>query len=189
MSVYPDQSLVDYTRMDSIRVQLANTLSLGGACAEAGVFKGGTAELIAMSKGERSLYLFDTFTGIPYSGKHDNHHKAGDFNDTSFEKVRDRLAKYEGVSIHQGIFPQDTGSVIDDVRFSFVHLDVDVYESYINALNVFYPKMIKGGVIICDDYNWGTCLGAKVACDEFFESKPEKKHNALLQGTLVITKL
>jgi len=210
---YPSNSLVDYTRMDSIRVHLVNTRSLGGACAEVGVFRGGTAELIAIDRGEigsrcyhkeryiqkahgeycerglRPLYLFDTFTGIPYSGKHDNHHKAGDFSDTSFEEVRDRLAKYEGVSIHQGVFPRDTGSVVDDVKFSFVHLDVDVYESYINALNVFYPRMIKGGVIICDDYSWGSTLGAKVAIDEFFESKPEKSHNHMFHGTLVITKL
>lgn len=189
MSKYPHSSIVGADRMDSIRLQLSNTQDLGGACAEVGVYKGGTAELIAINRKERPLYLFDTFSGIPYSGKHDNHHKMGDFNDTSFEKVCDRLAKYEGVSVHKGIFPDDTGSVIDNVEFSFVHLDVDVYESYISALNVFWPKMIKGGIIICDDYNFDTCLGAKVAVDEFFESKPEKDHNTIRHGSLVVKKL
>ena len=49
--------------------------------------------------------------------------------------------------------------------------------------------MIKGGIIICDDYNFDTCLGAKVAVDEFFESKPEKDHNTIRHGSLVVKKL
>lgn len=167
---YPHSSLVPPYKMDVIFKEVLNTHDLGGACAEVGVYKGGTAELLAIHKKERPLYLFDTFAGIPHSGKHDNHHKVGDFSEASFEGVCDRLAKYEGVFIHKGIFPQDTGKVIDDVKFSFVHLDVDVYESYLDGLNFFWPKMIKGGVIICDDYHAWTCVGAKVAVDEFLKT-------------------
>ena len=174
-NIYPHSSLVGEGEMDLLRAELLNTHDLGGACAEVGVYKGGTAELLAIYKKEKPLYLFDTFEGIPHSGKHDNHHKVGDFK-TSFEEVKDRLSKYEGVSIHRGIFPQDTGKVIDNVKFSFVHLDVDVYQSYMDALNIFWPKMIKGGVIICDDYHASTCLGAKVAIDEFLKSRPETEY-------------
>ena len=93
MSKYPHSSIVDRARMDSIRLQLSNTQDLGGACAEVGVYKGGTAELIAINRKERPLYLFDTFSGIPYSGKHDNHHKMGDFNDTRKSKMYKWLKK------------------------------------------------------------------------------------------------
>jgi hypothetical protein len=60
-----------------------------GAFAEFGVYKGGVAErlaTVARAQG-RALYLFDTFTGIPFSGEHDRH-AVGDFADTSFEEVR-----------------------------------------------------------------------------------------------------
>jgi hypothetical protein len=40
------------------------------------------------------------------------------------------------------------------------------------ALNFFYPKMVKGGVIYFDDYGWGYPELRKVV-DEFFSDKPE----------------
>lgn len=52
-------------------------------------------------------------------------------------------------------------------KIKFLHLDVDIYDSYKNCLNFFHEKMIKGGIMVFDDYNANTCLGAKKAVDEF----------------------
>ena len=41
------------------------TKKIPGDIAEVGVYKGGTAKLICMNKGDKTLHLFDTFEGIP----------------------------------------------------------------------------------------------------------------------------
>ena len=184
-------SMVDGDRQIDIFNHLKRTQILGeqlnGACVEVGVYKGGVAELIALNKGERDLYLFDTFEGIPFSNEKDNYYKQGYLDETSLEEVVERLKKYPKVHIHKGIFPDDTGHFIDNLKFSFVHLDVDVYRSYKDCLSFFYPRMLKGGVIICDDYGFSHELGAKTACDEFFEHKQIKDDLEIIHKHLVVT--
>ncbi len=52
-----------------------------------------------------------------------------------------------------------------------MHLDVDLYESTLNCLKLFYPKMSEGGVIITHDYTLSE--GVKKAFDEFIFDKQE----------------
>jgi len=156
-----------------IYVNLANYLN-GNIC-EVGVYKGGSAEIIAKNKNEdKKLYLFDTFEGMPSVSEKDNHHKKTDFNDTSYEKVKDSLSSFKNVFVYKGVFPVQNSEVVKEEKFSLVHLDVDIYESYKNCLEFFYPKLVSGGILILDDYHAKTCAGAKIAVDEFLKNKPEK---------------
>ena len=50
-------------------------------------------------------------------------------------------------------------------------IDVDLYEPTLDSLKFFFPRLINGGVIICDDYNSKVFNGAKKACDEYFKDK------------------
>ncbi len=65
-----------------------------------------------------------------------------------------------------------TATPVSGKRFSFVHLDVDIYESTLACLTFFYPRMTKGGCIISHDYPLGSD-GVRRAFDEFFSDKPE----------------
>ena len=38
----------------------------------------------------------------------------------------------------------------------------------------FYPRLVPGGIVVCDDYGFPTCPGATSAVDEFLADKPEK---------------
>jgi O-methyltransferase len=169
-------SLLDGNRKDRIKsyIKLANYLD--GDFAEVGVYRGGSAEIIASAKGNtKSLYLFDTFEGMPeVNSKVDNYHRKNDFNDTSYSNVCEGLSAYSNVFVYKGIFPEENGNKIKDKKFSLVHIDVDIYKSYSDCLNFFYPLMVDGGIIILDDYYEVTCEGAKTATDEFFYDKPEK---------------
>jgi O-methyltransferase len=52
---------------------------------------------------------------------------------------------------------------------SVLRLDTDWYESTKAELEVLYPKLAVGGVLIIDDYgHWG---GARKAVDEYFSSR------------------
>jgi hypothetical protein len=61
-----------------------------------------------------------------------------------------------------------------NVRFSFAHLDVNLYGSYKDCLEFFYLRMVSGGVILFDEYNDPGWPGCNRAVDEFLADKPEK---------------
>jgi SAM-dependent methyltransferase len=144
-----------------------------GDVAEVGVYKGGTARIIAKACPDKRVYLFDTFTGMPASDPSIDFHPVGDFSDTSLERVKQLLSDCPNVEFHVGMFP-DTAGPIADNRFCLVHLDVDNYGPNRDALAFFYDRMVPGGAIVFDDYQWEHTPGIKKSIDEFLADKPEK---------------
>ncbi len=143
--------------------------SHGGDFAEVGVFRGASANVISEIKGDTPLHLFDTWSGIPSVGELDLRFKVGMFAATE-ENVRKRLSKYPNVYFYKGLFP-DTAGPVSKKRFSFVHLDVDTYQSTRASLQFFYPRMRTGGIILSHDYS--QCEGVRRAFDEFMAGKPD----------------
>ena len=58
-----------------------------------------------------------------------------------------------------------------NLKFSFVHIDVDLYQPTLDCLEFFFPKLVSGGIIVCDDYNSSQFPGAKNAWDYYFKDK------------------
>jgi len=143
--------------------------NLDGDMAEVGVFQGRGAKIISLFKGDSRLHLFDTFEGMPTTDKaKDSHHATGDFSETSLEQVQTYLKSYSYIEYHKGRFPETTASV-SSKSFSFVHLDADIFQSTLDGLNFFYPRMVEGGFIIAHDYSSATCSGVKAAFDVFVQ--------------------
>ncbi len=140
-----------------------------GDIAEVGVYKGGSARLMCEARGKRTLYLFDTFAGLPNTDFLDARFAGGQYA-ASFEAVRNYLAAFPDVHIYKGLFPQ-TGGPIQDKRFSFVHLDVDLYQPTRSSLEFFYPRLNSGGMFLIHDYLWAD--GVRKAVQEFFANRPE----------------
>ena len=149
--------------------------TLPGDVAEVGVYKGGTARLLAktVEPAGKTVHLFDTFAGMPNPDPAKDWHQAGDFADTSVEAVREYLADCPNVRLYAGLFP-DTAGPIADARFCLVHTDVDIYPSVLACCEFFYPRLVRGGVLVFDDYARDSCPGATAAVDEFFADKPER---------------
>lgn len=145
---------------------------LDGEMAEVGIYQGGSAKLICEAKGDKKLHLFDTFEGLPKVSEKDTHFgikywQDNQFSDTSEEHVKKYLKSYNNVYLYKGLFPQ-TAKPISDSKFSFVHLDVDLYKSTLDCLNFFYPRLIHGGIILTHDYHTN---GVQTAFKEFFKDK------------------
>lgn len=176
-NIIDKNTLVSPDRRVALYELLKSTNHLPGVNVEVGVYKGGTALLIAANS-DKPVHLFDTFTGLPKPNENDNHHEENDFNDVSYEQVQELLKNYPNAHLYKGLFPQDTGSLIENEQFSFVYLDVDLYSSTKDCLEFFYPKMVKGGIIVTDDYGWKFTDGVKTAWDEFMKNKPEQTEQA-----------
>jgi len=127
-----------------------------GCFVEVGVYKGGTAVLLhdLAQRQQRDLFLYDTFTGIPYKAVVDEH-EIGDFADTSVDEVRQCCPC---AIIVPGIFPQ---SAVYMGPVAFAHIDCDQYQAHCESIEFLLPKMVRGGVIWFDD---STALyGARLA--------------------------
>ena len=59
-------------------------------------------------------------------------------------------------------------------KIAILRLDTDFYSSTKIELDILYPRLIEGGVLIIDDY--GSWKGSKKAVDEFFSNKDIWKH-------------
>ena len=145
------------------------TAKIPGDIAEVGVFRGQSARIICEVKSDKMLHLFDTFQGLPEPGGIDTKFAQGEYA-CSLPEVQKLLADRRNVRYYPGLFPATAGPVTD-CRFSFVHLDVDLYESTRAALEFFYPRMNSGAIIISHDYVIAD--GVRKAFDEFFEHKAE----------------
>jgi hypothetical protein len=150
------------------------TAKLGGCMAEVGVYQGGTARLIREADTSRPLHLFDTFEGLPDPGATDTAPPWGRFRKGQFayplENVRKYLGDCDKVHFHQGVFPA-TGEAVKDERFSFVHSDVDLYSSTRGVFEFFYPRLLRGGIIVSHDFAHAPRV--REAIEEFFRDLPE----------------
>lgn len=166
--------------------------SIPGAIVECGVWRGGSMMASALTLLEandiRDLYLFDTFAGMTAPTEHDVDHsglsaetqfvesKAGDHNEwcyATLDDVRRNLAS-TGYPADRCHFIK--GDVLDTLPFSeitdiaILRLDTDWYESTRHELQHLYPKVVRGGILIIDDY--GHWQGCRKAVDEYFADQP-----------------
>jgi len=154
-----------------IFMAVKRTQKISGDIAEVGCYKGSSAKLISEAKGNKTLHLFDAFEGLPDLSKYDDpkqFHKGKYL--ASLKDVKNYLKEYKNVHFYKGLFPS-TADSIKDKKFSFVHLDLDLYEATLASIEFFFPRMNKGGIIISHDYI--TAPGVKKAFDDFFKDKPE----------------
>jgi len=135
------------------------------------------------------IFLYDTFQGMVQPGKHDykiwekdnvksikeyeeslDENKTSSWQNYSLEQVKENIYKTE--------YPADkikfvVGNVINTIpkntheNISLLRLDTDFYDSTKVELEYLFPKVVKGGIIILDDY--GAFTGVKKATDEYLK--------------------
>jgi len=158
--------------------QLARlTKAVAGDTAECGAYKGAGSYLICMANRDGDLqkthHVFDSFEGLSRPSELDGRHwKQGDLA-CGLDAVKQNLAEFPRVEYHKGWIPERFPAV-SGRPFSFLHIDVDLYEPTRDSLRFFYERMSPGGIILCDDYGFSTCPGATQALDEFLRDKPER---------------
>ncbi len=161
-----------------------STIGVAGNTAECGVLDGATSYLICRAAQKNQVdklhYAFDSWEGLSEIAEEDRSKnkfnvvswKKGDLS-TSLDQAMKNLSEFDNIRYYKGWIP-DRFRDIENERFSFVHIDVDIYQPTKDSLDFFYPRMNSGGVILCDDYGYQTCPGAKKAFDDFVSEKVEK---------------
>jgi O-methyltransferase len=136
---------------------------------ECGVYKGGTATLLAAArdcvKGQHTIRLFDTFQGMPEQRPEMDSYKIGSFKDTSLKRVKSNLSGYMNISFHQGFIP-DTFAGLQDASICFAHVDVDQFEATRQCCKFIWQRLTSGGIMIIDDYGRPGTVGARLGADD-----------------------
>ena len=186
--INPFQAVNKVRRCHNLARLCAKTKDVPGDLGEAGVFRGSTARLIAdivqlgkFDMANREMILFDSFEGLPDMGSEDIQPQElpeGDGTDPYYREAPRRFSNTEStdvadifkdeswIKLCKGWIPK-TFKDHEDRRYSFVHIDVDLYQSTMDCLEYFVPRMNEGGIILCDDYLSLRFPGARMAWDLF----------------------
>jgi len=176
--VVADSTLLDEMRLYELWRLAGQVGGLGGDAIEVGCWRGGAGCLVARrvaghSPGART-FLCDTFAGVVKAGAHDPTYVGGEHADASADGVRAlaRRLGLDSVEVLEGVFPEDTGPAVADRRFSFVHMDLDVYQGSRDAFAWLRPRLLVGAVVVFDDYGFALTGGARTFVDEL-EGDPD----------------
>lgn len=140
--------------------------------ADIGVYNGGSTLIMAESDSlGRVIQAFDTFNGIVGTSKSDGHLKDGDIKGGSVHEFRKNLKFHlNKIEIIQGTIPETLQNLPKEY-YSFINLDLDLYQPTYDSLKFFWPTLIPGGCILLHDYNSLSTPGITLAVDTFFHDK------------------
>lgn len=130
----------------------------------------------------RPIHAFDSYQGFPEGSDKDDAGFSPDkkpiYRQFTVDFVKENVtrrcegdgAPAERITYVEGFFPESfarySGGAV-----ALLHVDVDLYQSYVDTLDFFVPRMVPGGLILFDEYDRGTDAtkwpGAKRAVDEF----------------------
>lgn len=160
-----------------------------GDVVECGVWRGGNIILARLLCPSRVCWLYDTFDGMTEPDKVDTKADGYSASIPYFAKLNNghkwALATRPEVETYfrkEGVFDESKCKfVVGDVcktlkvkenlpeKISLLRLDTDFYRSTKKELEVLYPLLSPGGILIIDDYNhW---MGARQATQEYFKKK------------------
>ena len=157
---------------------LKNLLKLVSDCAgdtaECGVYQGASSYLIcqAFQGIGKEHFVFDSFEGLSEPSEMDGTHWTAHQFSIDEQSVHNNLAEFDFVEIFKGWIP-DQFQQVADRKFCFVHIDVDLHQPTLDSVKFFYPRMVPGGILLCDDYGFDGSPGARRAVDNFLRDKPE----------------
>jgi hypothetical protein len=154
--------------------------AIPGDFLEAGVCKGGAAIFmrglqIAHGAGDRKTFVVDSFEGVPPSDQARDADYGLHLEEARLpwlacdaETVRDHFARYDlldsNVELVKGWLAESLpGAAIGPL--ALLRIDVDLYSSTLECLELLYDKVVEGGFVIVDDYGFLECC--RDAVDEF----------------------
>lgn len=157
-----------------------------GAIVECGVFKGASLirfaifeKLFGRSPGRR-IIAFDTFDKLPRTSYVPDKRELKRYKSIAGEDCISRDQLYgmlerkrigRSVELVEGDILKTVPAYVKthpELRISLLNLDVDIYKPSVTILKWLYPRIVKGGLLLLDDY--GVYNGETRAADEYFRN-------------------
>ena len=164
-SALPERDLGnDYVRLATLELLCRRLADVPGAAAELGVYRGFFARCINQLLPERKLYLFDSYEGFSEEANASESFQAAHAN-TTIEKVLAIMPHRSMVTVKPGFFPESLNGL--EESFCLVSLDVDFYQTTLDGLRYFWPRLEKGGYLLLHDWGSPKLPGVAKALQDF----------------------
>lgn len=88
-----------------------------------------------------------------------------------YERVQRKFSKYPQVRLVKGLIPEVFDGNSPE-RIAYLHIDLNQAPAEIAALEHLFDRMVPGGILILDDYEWsGIYRPQKLAEDHWFDTR------------------
>ncbi|XP_033104657.1 uncharacterized protein LOC117107175 [Anneissia japonica] len=183
---------VDRLRKILVRHELfQKSLEVPGDIVECGVFKGtGLMQFLKMRQMHmpgsiKKVIGFDLFLSQPKLVGNDDVQMSKLFKESNFEGIEpeDLMNQAKLISGSSSILELVEGDVCKSCseyvdknpgfRISLLHMDLDVGPPTLEALKALWPRVVRGGIVIFDEYAIAKWSESE-AVDEYFKDKPEQ---------------
>lgn len=178
----------DYVRLATLELLCRRLEHVPGAAAELGVYRGFFARCINQLLPNRNLYLFDSFEGFAENACANESFQAAHRN-TAIHKVLAIMPHPEKITVKPGFFPESLEGMED--KFCLVSLDVDFYQTTLDGLRYFWPRLERGGYLMLHDWGSQSLPGVRQALADFEREMGERLPAVPLcdvGGSLIICK-
>jgi O-methyltransferase len=135
-----------------------------------GAYSRAVIDYIEFEKLRKTFFLLDTFEGLDASQITDKEKVVGiqdyltHYRDV-YEQVKETFSGFH-VKLIKGIVP-GTLKECDAAKICYLSIDMNSVVPEIAAASFFWDRIVKGGVIILDDYGFPMHIHQKIAFDEF----------------------
>lgn len=146
-------TLLDPARSYTLWQCSKNLRNIKGQILDIGCLKGGSGFIMSKVNLNGNTYLFDSFSGFK---KDDGLHQKGIFVYKDIDLIKKNINKLGLKKIHvfKAYFPKNLKIKINKVKLC--HIDVNTYSDTKKIFNFLQKKILKGGIIIFDDFGiWG----------------------------------
>ncbi len=158
-------------------------MHIEGDFVECGVFKGDMSWVISQTVDfaakSKKFYLYDTYDGFSekYSSNDDFPDNPGfiDYANTFYRDpglysyVCNRFKDREDIRVIKGIVPDVLHQECPE-KIAFLHIDLNSPAAEIGALDVLFPRLQSGGILVFDDYGWKQFHRQKDAEDAYMKN-------------------
>lgn len=143
---------------------------LNGDFVECGVYRGTGIKTVMDYLGgtafPKRFFGYDTFDYNPVPG-----HAFPGQEEGLYDEVLSRFEGYSQVTLVKGLIPESFAQGYPHA-ISYLHIDLNSAEAEIAALEMLFDRMVPGGILILDDYEWaGVYRVQKVAEDAWLDKR------------------
>ena len=121
----------------------------------------------------RRFFLFDTWQGIPVEqmSEEEKRHGVADMNrkyqegDALYAGVQRKFARWPNAVVVRGRVPESLAALPPGGAIAYASIDMNVAAAEMGAVEVLWPRLVPGGLMLLDDYGWAAHASQKRAWD------------------------
>lgn len=123
----------------------------------------------------RRFFLFDTWAGVPIEQMSDAEKRLGipEMNrkyqngDSLYAGIQKKFSRWPNAVVVRGRVPESLDALKEVEHFAYISIDLNVTEAEMSAIEVLWPRVSSGGLVLVDDYGWALHVNQKLAWDDW----------------------